>query len=137
MSKRNRPEAKAARRAERPPRLVQGTTHEPSAGPAWPQGNVSVELTGPDEAECVEVVIHGVRHLLHSSTAAALGYMLRDRLRIWDDFAAHYSPEPPVTPLMCGDLEAWRRRGVTDMQADLAPRSPQTLEMMGIEHEAE
>ena len=129
MSRRNRPEAKAARRAERSPRIVQGTTHEPPPGPTWPQGNVSVELTGGDEAECVEVVIHGIRHLLHSSTAAALTYMLTDRLRIWDAFNGQHSPAPGVMPLVEGDSEAWRFRGVTDLTAELAPRAESTRRM--------
>jgi hypothetical protein len=130
MSRRNRPEVKAARRAERSPRIVQGTTREPPPGPGWPQENVSVELTGSGEDECVEVVIHGVRHLLHSSTAAALTYMLTDRLRIWDAFNERHSPTPRgVLPLVEGDPEAWRLRGVTDMTADLAPRAASTRRM--------
>jgi hypothetical protein len=52
--------------------------------------------------------------------------MLTDRLRIWDAFNARHSPMPGVMPLVEGDPEALRYRGVTDMTGDLALRAAST-----------
>jgi|GEM_PF-2831303 len=62
-------------------------THEPAEPIDWPDGHVSVELTGPEHSECIVVTIHGVGHHLHSTTAQALNDRLRDKIEEWDAFA--------------------------------------------------
>ncbi|AQX81785.1 hypothetical protein SAMN06295974_1939 [Plantibacter flavus] len=62
-------------------------THEPKVPQNWPDGHVGVELTGSDDAECIVVTIHGVRHYLHSSTAYELSKMLDSRIEEWDSYA--------------------------------------------------
>jgi hypothetical protein len=42
----------------------------------WPNGHVAVTLTKQEEAECIAVTIHGVRHYLHSTTARELATCL-------------------------------------------------------------
>jgi hypothetical protein len=51
-------------------------THEPEVPQNWPTGHVRVELTGPDEHECLKVWIHGHTHYLHATTARELTKML-------------------------------------------------------------
>jgi hypothetical protein len=51
-------------------------THEPDEPQNWPTGHVRVDLTGPDDLECVKVWIHGHTHYLHSTTARELAKML-------------------------------------------------------------
>lgn len=60
-------------------------THEPWPPRDWPHGHVAVELTGDEIDECVEVVIHGVEHYLHSTTARELSNMLLQRLNEWNE----------------------------------------------------
>ncbi len=69
-------------------------THEPPIPQDWPNGHVGgVALTGDDEAECIEITIHGVKHYLHSTTARELSNMLVGRIDEWNGMArAHGSP---------------------------------------------
>jgi len=62
-------------------------THEPPVPQNWPDGHVSVELTGDDEGECMVLTIHGVRHYLHSTTAYELSKKLSGRIEEWDVYA--------------------------------------------------
>jgi hypothetical protein len=62
-------------------------THEPDQPQNWPYGHVGVELTDPDEDECIEVTIHGVKHYLHSSTARELSNMLVAKIDEWNGTA--------------------------------------------------
>ena len=62
-------------------------THEPPQPHNWPDGHVGVALTGPDQEECIEVTIHGVRHYLHSTTAEELRKMLSSRIDEWNEIA--------------------------------------------------
>lgn len=62
-------------------------THEPEVPVSWPEGHVGVELTGPEHLECIEIVVHGVTHYVHSTTARALQNMLEVRLAEWNKSA--------------------------------------------------
>lgn len=62
-------------------------THEPQHPNDWPDGLVRVELTGPDDVECLMVTIHDVRHHLHSTTAQALSEQLIEKIGEWDRHA--------------------------------------------------
>lgn len=62
-------------------------THEPDVPQNWPDGHVAVALTGNEQDECIEVMIHGVRHYLHSSTAQELNRMLGSRIEEWNKTA--------------------------------------------------
>ena len=74
--------------SERPsPRTARGETHEPETPQNWPDGHVAVALTADEVGECVEVVVHGVRHYLHSTTAYELRNMLIRRLDEWQQAA--------------------------------------------------
>lgn len=44
-------------------------------------------ITDPEDDECIEVTIHGVRHYLHSTTARELSNMLDKRLDEWNETA--------------------------------------------------
>lgn len=48
---------------------------------------MGVTITDPDDDECIEVTIHGVRHYLHSTTARELNNMLGKRLDEWNETA--------------------------------------------------
>jgi len=62
-----------------------GETHEPMmALPGWPESHARSELTGPDDDECVLVTIHGVKHYLHATTAAALHASLGETLKTYN-----------------------------------------------------
>lgn len=50
-------------------------------------GHVSVALTPDEIDECIEVVIHGAKHYLHSTTARELSNMLLARLDEWNVIA--------------------------------------------------
>jgi hypothetical protein len=76
-----------AYRVQKPARLIK-ETHEPELLVNWPNGHAAVTLTGADQAECIEVTIHGVRHYLHSTTARALDLMLFERIAEWNETAA-------------------------------------------------
>lgn len=70
-------------RRERP---LPAVTHEPeTAPPGWPGSVVRAELTGPEADECVRVVVHGVEHLLHATTARALSDALLETLDAYND----------------------------------------------------
>jgi hypothetical protein len=71
-------------RGQKPARVLVKETHEPPVPQNWPDGQVAVTLTGDDEAECIEVTIHGVRHFLHSTTARELSNMLVARIEEWN-----------------------------------------------------
>jgi len=71
-------------RGQKPAQVLVRETHEPSMPQDWPDGHVAVTLTGDDEAECIEVKIHGVRHFLHSTTALELSNMLIVRIEEWN-----------------------------------------------------
>lgn len=62
-------------------------THEPAVPQDWPMGHVSVALTPDEIDECIEVVIHGAKHYLHSTTARELSNMLLARLDEWNVIA--------------------------------------------------
>jgi len=70
-------------------------THEPVFPRNWPDGHVAVAITDDDQGECIEITIHGVKHYLHSSTAAELRNMLAARLREWNKVAVR-NGWPPV-----------------------------------------
>lgn len=55
-------------------------THEPMPLLDWPTGHVRVELTEPDDHECIRLWVHGHTHFLHSTTARELAKMLEKRL---------------------------------------------------------
>jgi hypothetical protein len=61
-------------------------THEPLKPlPNWPKSHVNVVLTGTDQNECIEVVVHGIKHYLHSTTARALEEMLHESLEAYNE----------------------------------------------------
>jgi hypothetical protein len=85
--KRTRPTSNE-RGAAPAPRAARGETHEPAVPKNWPEGHVSVALTGDDTEECIAITIHDVKHHLHSTTAYELRDMLVDRLDEWQTMAA-------------------------------------------------
>lgn len=74
-------------KGQKPARVLVKETHEPQVPQNWPDGHVEVILTGDDEAECIEVTIHGVRHFLHSTTAREFSNMLIARIEEWNVIA--------------------------------------------------
>jgi hypothetical protein len=74
-------------RGKKPAKILIRETHEPAVPQNWPDGHVAVELTGAEEAECIEVTIHDVRHYLHSTTARELSNMLLTRIEEWNEIA--------------------------------------------------
>ena len=78
---------KAARLKAGRANAVPAETHEPLLPINWPDGHVGVAITAPDDDECIEVTIHGVRHYLHSTTARELANMLNARLDEWNEIA--------------------------------------------------
>ena len=102
--------AKAVRRAAR--RAEQDVvTHEPDAPlKDWPESHVGVHLTGDDLDECIEIVIHGVTHYLHSSTAQALCSQLIVSLTTWEASAVEQSGHyPPGWSPMAAFLDSYRK----------------------------
>ncbi len=91
MSKRNSPQNKATRRAQKqrvtPASLV---THEPAMPVNWPHSHVSVELTDSSIDECLVITIHGVKHYLHATTARELEKMLTGKLVEYNQRCAKY-----------------------------------------------
>lgn len=81
---------KAARLKAERANVVPAATHEPLVPTNWPDGHVGVAITDPDDDECIEVTIHGVRHYLHSSTARELNNMLAARLEEWNGIAQRF-----------------------------------------------
>ena len=65
-------------------------THEPVQPNNWPTGHVRVELTGPEEVECVTIWIHGHTHYLHSTTARELAKMLGECLNEYNEIAQQH-----------------------------------------------
>lgn len=53
----------------------------------WPESHARVELTADDQGECIRLVVHGVTHHLHSSTAQAMCLQLVQRLVEWETVA--------------------------------------------------
>ncbi|MGI5134257.1 MULTISPECIES: hypothetical protein [unclassified Streptomyces] len=85
-------------RRERPERVI---THEPEeALPGWPDSHVSAELTGDDTFECVSVVIHGVEHRLHATSARALSDALLKTLDAYNDRVGAALADPEMRPLL-------------------------------------
>lgn len=76
-----------ASRSKRERESASRATHEPATSIDWPDGHVSVDLTGDDVGECIAVTVHGVRHHLHATTAQALSERLIDRIAEWDAMA--------------------------------------------------
>jgi hypothetical protein len=86
-------------------------THEPAQPVDWPDGHVRVDLTGPEQSECIVVTIHGVRHHLHSTTAQALNERLTDKIEDWDAIAKSHGapgvlPAADETPAGIGPFDA-------------------------------
>ncbi|MGN7222345.1 hypothetical protein ACTHQN_05745 [Curtobacterium flaccumfaciens] len=77
-------------KAERASAPLPAETHEPAVPRNWPDGHVGVAITDPDDDECIEVTIHGVRHYLHSTTARELSNMLGERLEEWNETAKEH-----------------------------------------------
>ncbi|MER7182929.1 hypothetical protein ABT404_26245 [Streptomyces hyaluromycini] len=85
-------------RRERPEQLV---THEPPESlPGWPESHVSVGLTDDNIDECVNVVIHGVEHRLHATTARALSDALLKTLDAYNDQVRVALADPAVRALL-------------------------------------
>lgn len=76
-----------AERAANPQAKRVFATHEPEIPDNWPDGHVDVAITDPDDDECIEITIHGVKHYLHSTTARALSDKLIGRLDEWNETA--------------------------------------------------
>jgi hypothetical protein len=68
-------------------------THEPMPPESWPTGHVRVELTAPEDDECVRVWVHGVTHLLHATTARELANMLEQGLREYEKAKKEFGEE--------------------------------------------
>lgn len=61
-------------------------THEPKVPrEGWPHSHVDVKLLDPNAPESIVVTIHGRKHYLHSSTAAALAFELTKQVNLWLD----------------------------------------------------
>ncbi|MFD5542324.1 hypothetical protein ACFWIJ_32040 [Streptomyces sp. NPDC127079] len=85
-------------RRERPEQLV---THEPLAPlPGWPHSHASTGLTDDDVEECVNVVIHGVEHRLHATTARALSDSLLKTLDAYNDRVRGVLADPAARALL-------------------------------------
>lgn len=65
------------------PGYITGEPAEPL--PGWPASHVAAGLTPPMVNECVFVDVHGVRHLLHTSTAVELFVALGGALGVWGE----------------------------------------------------
>jgi hypothetical protein len=64
-------------------------THEPAVPQNWPAGHVSSRWIADTETpECICVVVHGVSHYLHATTARALVRTLSTTLSDWNRHAA-------------------------------------------------
>jgi hypothetical protein len=74
-------------RGPKPATQLIRVTHEPALPQNWPDGHVGAVMTGLDQAECIEVTIHGVKHYLHSTTARELSNMLLTRIDEWNEVA--------------------------------------------------
>lgn len=79
---------KRDRARDAPPNGVVQLTHEPAVPLNWPEGHVGVQITDIEESECIAVTVHGVRHMLHSTTARELQKMLSERLDEWNQRTA-------------------------------------------------
>lgn len=65
------------------PEYITGEPAEPL--PGWPASHVAAGLTPLMVQECIFVDVHGVRHLLHTSTAVELFVVLGGALGAWGE----------------------------------------------------
>lgn len=72
---------------KKPAEVLVRETHEPAASQNRPDGRVTVALTEAEEAECIEVTIHGLRHFLHPTTAPDPSNLLTGRIEEWNKIA--------------------------------------------------
>lgn len=67
-------------------------TYEPKVPLAdWPHSHVAARVTPPEIYECIEVEIHGRKHYLHSTTAAALAFKITQAVNAWASKAQAHS----------------------------------------------
>lgn len=86
-------------------------TREPRMPVSWPRGHVAVEVTGEEHEECLRVRVHGVDHLLHTSTAVELFRELGRALGEWEEVAAPALHDQPVVMEHVTTLTAARQAG--------------------------
>ena len=85
------------------PEYITGEPAEPL--PGWPASHVAAGLTPLMVDECVFVDVHGVRHLLHTSTAVELFVALGGALGAWGEQNAQVSAQ--VQQEMLVDAEVY------------------------------
>lgn len=66
-------------------------THEPEEPQNWPAGHVRVDLSNPEDHECVRVWIHGHLHFLHATTARELAKELEKCLAEYNQIVSSAS----------------------------------------------
>ena len=71
-------------------------THEPHEPVNWPEGHVRSEMTSSEHFECIMVEIHGVKHYLHTTTAAELVVSVRNTIDEWNKMAVGRGGKPVV-----------------------------------------
>ena len=76
-------------------------TNEPEQPlPGWPDSHASAELTEDDVDECVRVVVHGVEHRLHATTARALSDSLLKTLDAYNERVGGACADPAMRALL-------------------------------------